>query len=384
MTAPAALGEDRGICFRPDDGETVSRWELQHTAQRLLPKQKQLQRCHCTRLRGKAGVEIWRGKRSASFRGLIQCGSVWICPPCAAKIAEHRAKDLQKGIDYALYVGHGVMMTTLTFRHFRVDTLKELIRLFPLALRYLKSGRAYQQLQKDFGIIGEVRALEVTHGDANGWHPHTHAIVFTNRVLTRAERFAFECRLYLLWRAACARAGLGDPTFEHGVHVRPAKEAADYVAKWGFANEVTRSHIKRAKGKGRTPFQLLADAGAGDKRAAWLFREFAECFKGRRQLYYSPGLRQRIGINEELTDQEALALEPEEKELVCVVEPDQWRLVVRYRMRNAVLTAAMQGAAAVAEVLEELRRRVLRDVGTDGSFARWRWYREVEEKMVTI
>jgi len=386
MTARASLGEDRGICFRGEAaGDTApSKWELQEASRKLLPREKGLQKCSCTRVRGGYAVKVWKGTRSTFFSGLLQCGSVWICPVCAGKVATRRAAEVQRGIDYWLHLGGGALMATLTFRHCRFDRLPDLMQRYPKTLRRLKSGRAYQQWQRDFGIVGEIRALEVTHGD-NGWHPHTHSLLFTNKPLRTIERQHCEARLYLLWRAACEKEGLGDPTFENGIHLRPAKDAADYVAKWGFAQELTRAHIKPAKGKGRTPWQLLAAFAAGDKRAAWLFREFAQCFKGRRQLYYSPGLRQRLGLNEELTEQELLELPEEEpKELVCSIQPDQWRLVVRYKAHAAVLAAAEQGAAAVNALLERLRQRVLRDVGTDGTFARLRWYEQVQETMVRI
>ncbi len=300
----------------------------------------------------------------------MQCGSVWVCPVCAGKVAEVRAEELQRGIDYALNVGHGCLMVTLTFSHGRADVLAELLSGHAKAMRALKSGRAYQALMRDFGVMGEVRALEVTHGNENGWHPHTHAITFTHGKLDAAARFRFECRLFLLWRAACQKSGIGLPDFMHGVHIRSAKDAANYVAKWGFATEVTRSHIKQGKGKGRTPWQILADAEAGDGRAAWLFREFADCFKGKRQLFYSRGLRQKIGLKEELTDQQALDLQPEEKTLVCEVNPDVWRMVIRFRARGDLLAAAMKGAAEVELCLDVLRARTRADIGTDGTYFR--------------
>ncbi len=373
MTSPAPLGKDRGICFHPEAGETVSKWRLQEAARRLLPDLKGLQRCHCTRHKGGGGVKVWRSNHGAYFSGLMQCGSVWVCPICAGKVAEGRAEELQRGIDYALAVGNGCMMVTLTFSHGRGDILADTLSGFSKALRSLKSGRSYQALMRDYGITGEVRALEVTHGQANGWHPHTHAITFSRCKLSDRDRFRFECRLFVLWRAACAKAGIGAPVFGVGVHVRPAKDAADYVAKWGFAQEVTRAHIKQAKAGGRTPWQLLAAADAGDQHAAWLFREFAQCFRGKRQLFYSAGLRQKLGLLDELTDQQLLDIEPQEKTLVCEIEPDEWRMIVRFRARAAVLEAARNCVDAVRSLLDSLRSRTRAEVGTDGSTGRRRW-----------
>lgn len=372
VNAPASLGEDRGICFQPELGKTVSRWALQEAARCLLPKHKGLHRCHCSQAWG-SSVQVWRGKHGAFFTGLQQCGSIWVCPVCAGKVAEGRADELQKGINYALKTGSGCMMVTLTFSHGRGDILADTLSGFSKALRALKSGRAYQALMRDFGIYGEVRALEVTHGQANGWHPHTHAVTFSRLKLSAHDRFRFECRLFVLWRAACAKAGIGAPEFGPGVHIRPAKDAADYVAKWGFATEVTRSHIKTAKGGGRTPWQLLADADAGDQRAAWLFREFAECFKGKRQLYYSAGLRQKLGLLEDLTDQQLLDIEPDEKTLVCEIDQDEWRMIVKFKMRSAVLSAARDCVESVRALLDGLRSRTRAELGSDGTSGRRLW-----------
>lgn len=374
MTAPASLGEDRGICVRPAPKKSAGKWQLQEIAKNLLPNKRGLQRCCSTRHKGGAGVKLWKYAHGVGFSGLMQCGSVWICPVCAGKVAKGRASELQRGIDYALATGSGCMMVTLTFSHGRADVLTDTLSGFSLALRKLKGGRDYKTLMRDFGIFGEVRALEVTHGNANGWHPHTHSITFSRTKLTPQQRFEFECRLFVLWRAACGKAKIGAPQFGPGVHVRNAKDAADYVAKWGFATEVTHSHIKTAKDGGRTPWQLLADAGAGDKHASWLFREFAEQFHGKRQLYYSPGLRKKLGLLDELTDQQLLDLEEsEEKTLICEIDNDAWSMVLRFRMRAALLAAADTGAAAVAELLDKLRARTRAAIGTDGASARGYW-----------
>jgi hypothetical protein len=70
--------------------------------------------------------------------------------------------------------------------------------------------------------------------------------------------------------------------------------------------------MKQGKGQSRTPFELLAavvgeaDYVEGD-RARW--REWELGSKGRRQLTWSPGLRELVAVAPELTDLEAAALE---------------------------------------------------------------------------
>ena len=69
---------------------------------------------------------------------------------------------------------------------------------------------------------------------------------------------------------------------------------------------MTKGHTKKAKAGGETPFDLLRAAMADrqDKQAMALFREFAECFKGKRQLSWSNSLKARFSWK---TDQELAA-----------------------------------------------------------------------------
>ncbi|MGM9117332.1 hypothetical protein ACTFF4_05615, partial [Campylobacter jejuni] len=49
------------------------------------------------------------------------------------------------------------------------------------ALRRFRQSRTYRHFKEDTGITGLIRNLEVTYGDANGWHPHVHELWFLPR-----------------------------------------------------------------------------------------------------------------------------------------------------------------------------------------------------------
>ena len=49
------------------------------------------------------------------------------------------------------------------------------------------------------------------------------------------------------WKKACEKAGLDQPSYEHGLDLRNGQKAAKYVAKWGLEHEMTKGHIKRVK-----------------------------------------------------------------------------------------------------------------------------------------
>jgi len=339
-----ALGKDTDYCFR----KSRERILLQGVARELMPLNRALSCCGRPREAGE-GVDLLQdGDGRAWYGGIFHCGSVWCCPVCAAKISGQRRKEVQTAIDNALAEGMGASLVTLTFRHGIDDQLAESMTKFAKALRRLKSGRAYVALQQAFGIHGEVRALEITHG-VNGWHPHTHALTFSHTPMTGHTLTRYRRRLFVLWYKACQREGLPLPTYAHGVDVRGAKYVAEYMAKWGFASELVKSSQKQGRKGGRTPWQLLADAGAGDKRSAWLFREYAKHFKGRRQLFWSRGLRERLSLKDQITDQELLDLDiTEPARVVARIDPDTWAVVRRAGAELEVLAALEVGGITQA------------------------------------
>ncbi len=361
MTAaasPAPLGDPDEYCFHSDGVQgqrTLTKWRLLKVAADLLPDDPRQQRCHTRLNRGGSNVGVWVGQGKAWFSGLMRCGNVWCCPVCSAKIAEGRKAEVQRAIDSAVGNGMGVSLVTLTVRHGLEDPLPDLLEKFSKAQRRTKSGRAYKQLQQDFGLIGEIRALEVTHG-VNGWHPHTHAIMFSRHPLTGHALTQLRRRLFVLWYRACAREGLPAPSYAHGADVRGARYAGEYVAKWGFAAEISKPHLKRAKtSSSRTTWELLADAATGDKRAAWLFREFAQCFKGKRQLFWSRGLRDRLQVGEEQCDLDLVERDPDEKTLAALIDDFTWAIVLRAGARGEVLNAALRSQHELHGLLNHLR-----------------------------
>jgi hypothetical protein len=61
--------------------------------------------------------------RRAGFEGLVTCGSVWMCPVCAGKVASRRAEELATVLDTVHAGGGSAFMLTLTIRHTAGDRL---------------------------------------------------------------------------------------------------------------------------------------------------------------------------------------------------------------------------------------------------------------------
>lgn len=347
------LGKTYGYCV-PDSAErgtitasrSPSKWELQTAARQLLPEER-VASCHRLMADAARGVTIRRDGQKAWFSGVAVCGSVWCCAVCAQKIAEQRRQQLQRAIDTCIGQGGDVALVTLTFSHALYHRLDDLLPKLKKALRKLKSGRAWQAVKEKYGIIRPVRAMEVTHG-RNGWHPHVHEIEFFRRPLAKADRESFRAEVFELWRAACEHAGLGLPNEDHGVDVCGATRAAQYVGKWGFASELTRSHKKYAQTAwaGRNPWELLADYIAGDQDAGALWLEFFRAFKGTRQLFGLSELAKELPLGELFSDEELAELEPVAPgdEIIDVVNirGPLWARICRLELRGFLLQLAMQ------------------------------------------
>jgi replication protein len=298
----------------------VIRFWLQDLAGVLLPKEKVAQ---C--MKRLAPINPEAGKKAycyqtvevhynylidrASYRNLMICDRIWFCAVCAAKISERRRVEISQGIKNSqLYV----VMVTYTLRHRKADSLEHVLTGLTAAHRRLKAGGWWQRWVKEFGWLGDIRGLEITHGDC-GWHPHIHALMFFDHPLSSAELGGVTRTLKRRFKELLAKTG-HSATLKHGVVVSDDdRYVNEYVAKfgrlpqvdlgneggWTAAHEVAKSNVKMAKTEdGRTPWQLLLDYGAGDKQAGALFVEYATVFKGRRQLIWSDHLHDWLGGEE--------------------------------------------------------------------------------------
>ena len=334
----------------------VERFALQSVARDILPESRTAK---CLRIRAHdKDVQVWKSKnhKTASYGGLQTCGSVWMCPVCGAKVVERRRGEIQQAMTMHRACGGEVHLLTLTVPHTRFDVLETLLERQGKALQGFLRDRKVKEVFKEMGYIGQIRGYETTHGRKgtnNGWHPHFHFLQFVMVKADAAQLMDWRTRLYLRWDVYCQKAGLGSPSFQHGLDLRDGSFANNYVAKWGLEDEMTKGHIKKGKAGGETPFDLLRAvlADKNDKQAAALFAEFAKAFKGKRQLSWSNGLKAKFNLVEK--DDEELAAELDDNaELLGLIAPDEWRDVLKVKARATVLElAAAAGWPAVKKFL---------------------------------
>jgi hypothetical protein len=282
---------------------------------------------------------------SASFAGLVTCGSVWACPVCAAKIQERRRTEIEKAMTWHKSNAGVAIMVTFTFPHVRFDALPDLLTKQATAFKLLRSGRIWSELMKSVGFVGLVRSLEVTHGQ-NGWHPHTHELWLVDDTVVQVKLLG---QLVRLWKSACYRAGLiGLDVYEgigpfdlHSVDVRLDVQTGDYLAKqddsrsWGIAAEVAKASSKAGKSKGVHPHHFLVRHDAGDDLR---YLEYVKAMKGKRQLFWSHGLKGKAGVLE-MSDEELAEREEAGAVLLAAIPAPAWKHVTGNDARSELLDA---------------------------------------------
>ena len=279
------------------------------------------------------GILYNQERERAHYGNLQRCGSVWTCPICAAQITEGRREEVKLGFKNWRDAGGYVVMATFTNRHHVGDDLKELLDGQKKALTKFWEKTKIKKGLKDLGYVGRLVATEVTHG-RNGWHPHYHMIMFFDAPVNSA---LLQNMLGLEWQDACKKSRMKIPTLENGVQVQNGDKAAQYVSKWGLEEEITKGHIKKGRDNSLTPFDLLR-LSEDDDQCVKLFRQYADAFKGKRQLVWSKGLKDLLGLVE-VTD-EQLALETEKDSvLLDEIALQVWELVYKAKKECELLHA---------------------------------------------
>lgn len=358
-------GPDRDmVVVNTPEQSRVNRWAIKSVSNRLLPTSRTAK---CMVLRapipgyGLADIDVCKGHThgKAFYHGLMACGSVWTCPICAAKVSERRRGELKDAIEAAKALGWVPHFVTLTVPHGAGDDVKELLGKLSEALKRLSNGkyaikRRIEQEHPSEPLHGYIRALEVTHGQ-NGFHPHFHMILFTSPGITSPF---LQDAYKTAWQRACRLAGLPIPSDTHGVTVQDGRFAAEYASKWGIEDEMTKGHTKQTRRKGLTPWGMLRAVLDGDdldypaERAGALFQVYAAAFAGRRQLYWSNGLRAKLALANELSDEELVAKpDDEEATILATLSVEQWKAIRRKGQQAHILTVAESAPGLLQQVV---------------------------------
>lgn len=381
----ASLGNNANNC----GGEARrARRAAQYDARSWLWGSSSIERVQkCGRVRTGAAVsldlvgDVGTSQARASWSGLTRCGSVHVCPVCSSRVMASRADELVAALDSWHAQGGAVAMVTLTMRHQARDSLDDLWgALSPAWAACSAKNSAIKRARRSAGVAGFVRVVEATHG-ANGWHLHAHALAFLDAPPEPAALDGLADAMWSGWRAALVKRGLPAPSREHGCVVKlldlaqARQEVGQYVTKATYesaALEVAGGATKQAGRGNRTPWQLLDAATNGEKRARALWSEWERVSHGKKAHTWGRGLRDRLGLGDDASDDERAADDDAAEELTrstaAVFMPEGWAAITRARgAPAALLDAAEQGGGlAVVLALERLGCRP-----PPGSFSVW-------------
>lgn len=390
--------------------------------------------CMC-RVVPKSEASVWQapagedGIGRASWHNLSVCGSPWACPICSERINLARRDQIVQVYDALLLAnrpvassstamldlslrteasdavtvvyepGHAYMLT-FTVRHGLHNSCTDLVEKFKIAQQHFAKSQSFKAATRKtpllrvrtsslpfLGYIGRIVALEVTHGNKNGWHPHEHHLWFFDRDVGLEVMSSVRGLLADAWAVACKAAGLPPPSKTFGLDLRKAMSAEEYLTKfadrvrlWGPEKEIASSHLKTGDanvGKGRSPMQILADSmlcaatHPGAERTnsdGRLFREFAHAFLGRHQIQFSRSLKAWLklrGVDLSVIDEsdEALAAKMgADSQFVFGVSSQDFSAIARNKVQCKVLSIVEhEGAEAALLYIESLPYRDSKD-----------------------
>lgn len=272
-------------------------------------------------VRPDGAVQVRANGAAVGYAGLASCGSVWACPVCNARVQAVRRLEVGTALAWGLADGSAAF-GAYTLRHHAGSSLDATWRGLTRCWQAVARDKTVRTLRASLGLVGTIRAAEVTHG-ANGWHPHLHPVHLFDRPVFADAVAALHAAQFAAWSRAAARYGYAAPTLAaQDLHVVSGAQAhdelGDYFVKASYQPtpdavgwEMTSTQTKsRSRGDGRTPWDLLAAVHReGDADALDLWHVWERESKGKRALTWSRGLRKAVGLDAEATDEEIVATE---------------------------------------------------------------------------
>lgn len=328
--------------------------------------------------------------------GVVSCGLTWLCPVCSARIQAVRARILGESLRRHVHAGGRVVMWTATLRHHAGTPLADLWDQVSRSWHAAASGAAWRQACERLGMsypgrmgrvqsrIPYVRTVEVTVGEASGWHPHVHALLYLPATVTDADIADLCDGMHARWIRAARRAGHdAAPAGQHWTIVQGDSvdvALARYLGKsvlGGAVAEVALGGQKRARGSQRwTPMQVLRALADGQQQPRLLrwWREYEQASQRRRQLVPAPGWLAHQGLGSTLDEAAELAAStwadegetpPAETRPVAIIGRDlviasaargRWWRYVADGIAHRLLRPAWMATCTAAELGEELGR----------------------------
>jgi len=253
---------------------------------------------------------------------------VQLCPVCWSRRRIQERGEIVFAGGLWLASGAGLASHAVTVPHSRWEPLETVTDRLEAFARSMRVGYGWRQLQ-ELGVVGILRANEVTWSAKNGWHPHQHWLLWTDGPPECARIGEWFRKWRDRWRRKHWEKQREEPYYvpEHDPYINDPSniEPADLNRIGGHTTKgPSRSTIERyykARRDGEedlerylAPFVLGDLAADGDVQALAAWREYEQTVAGSQWLRWPNGFRARFGFGE-AGKQPAL-----EGELVAVVK----------------------------------------------------------------
>lgn len=339
----------------------------------------------CCRYRFAKAVKVLKSQNhsKAFYGGLNRCADAKTCPVCSGVINERKANEMRLAANQVEALGLHMSMITFTAPHVKSDTLDFILDGLNKANSSFWRGNPAKRFMEKFGIIGRVRSLEIRYG-ANGWHPHFHLVIFSKIPLPSTKYFnndssfkkkplpieqqSIDWRFVLSrWQNMTMKQGLSKPN-HFGMDIKNGNETGNYITKfgsdgdikktssgkqisWDLPDEMVKGNSKISKNsKSITPWDFLhnytdKELSSSEKlNNKNLFLEYAKATKGMALIRWSNGLRSIFGLSKkELSDDEIINDEIDSAKTLCLIEPTEWRSILKSGDRTVLLELAENG-----------------------------------------
>lgn len=274
------------------------------------------------------------------FNGLATCGSYWRCPVCAVKISEAKKELIADIITTHQESNQRVGFVTLTIRHTKTDTLKKSVEKLTDNYRRFQQTRFYRKFKTN--IYGQIKTLEITFNEENGWHSHLHILYFYNNDLKNTQKKLELFQKQIISRWAKFRNNYGS-VFAQNQQILTS-DISDYIAKYDIAMEMTKGQIKGSKGL--TPFTALAKLALNnyenyeEKRKLYgIYSIYVEYTHGKHFVNISNSLLKLYPQfkTEALKSDEQLSQETEIDKILFKISVDIWKLIAKNDLQPLIL-----------------------------------------------
>lgn len=259
---------------------------------------------------------VTMGKKNqgkASYRGLIQCGSVWACNICSNRIMQKRRSEILKAMELWAEQDGFFYTETLTMPHTRLDKLKYLNSKMEPARQAWNKDRSVRDIRKKLGIAGYFRIIEAPHNSVNGWHPHHQYVYFTKRQLTQSELAEWKMVSQAKWRECLEAQGV--------IRVSSQAHYLDEVVDFQKLASYSTKYTDKAAAQGAGSLSIYFSV-SNVTRSHWeiltafketksnsdkhLWHEWISGMKGRHFITWSKGFLRSLGLAESPKDKEII------------------------------------------------------------------------------